>query len=147
MKEKKTMKSLLKKITENLTLKNKTDKKKNKEKEIQKKKEIPAPFKILMCITLTGIGDKIVNFLTENGVILHALTRGLGTASNSRLETLGITTNERDVIFALIQTEKVEEIIQKIDEMNKKNTYLDCFYCVLKPSSAELNLINLIMGE
>lgn len=106
-----------------------------------------APFKVLLCITFSSNGNKIVNIFNEKDIIHSMVIKGYGTAQTSMLSMLGINETERDIVLGIVKTENSRNIIATMLEEFEKIGIKNTFCCLLSPSSANLEMIKLITGQ
>lgn len=85
---------------------------------MKKNEYIPKGIKLMVIITNGGKGSKLVSLLSKYGVYYCNSVRGRGTANKEVLDFLGIGDTEKDLIFALLDEARVEEVF----EFFKKDT-------------------------
>jgi len=74
------------------------------------------PLKMVVVIVNKYQGEYFVNlFVKKHGVSAAFLLNGRGTASDEIYDLLDISSNKKDVVFAIIDENKKEDILRDID--------------------------------
>ena len=73
---------------------------------------IPEGIKMMVIITGGNKGIKLIHMLKNYGVYYCNLVRGKGTANKEVLDFLGIGETEKDLIFALLDEARIQEVIE-----------------------------------
>ena len=72
---------------------------------------IPNGIKMIVIITEGNKGIKLIHMLQNYGVYYCNMVRGKGTANKEVLDFLGIGETEKDLIFALFDEARIQEVL------------------------------------
>ena len=79
---------------------------------MRKSDYIPNGIKLMVIITRGGKGMKLISLLKNYGVYYCNDGRGRGTANKEVLDFLGIGDTEKDLIFALLDEDRIKEVFE-----------------------------------
>jgi hypothetical protein len=80
---------------------------------MMKKKNL---LKMLLTIVEGGHGKALARWYKKNDIICHFQTKGRGTASSDLMDILGFGSSERDILFSLCDSRKIERLFHLIQE-------------------------------
>jgi hypothetical protein len=77
-----------------------------------------APHKLVMLITVVqkGKGTFFADFIKTFDANLQIAIVGTGTADSNLVEFLGLKDNKRSIIFSIVRAEKVNTILEALEE-------------------------------
>jgi hypothetical protein len=77
-----------------------------------------APHKLMMLITVVqkGKGTFFADFIKTFDANLQIAIVGTGTAEDNLVEFLGLKDNKRSIIFSIVRAEKVNTILEALEE-------------------------------
>ena len=77
-----------------------------------------APHKLMMLITVVqkGKGTFFADFIKSFDANLQIAIVGTGTAETNLVEFLGLKDNRRSIIFSIVREERVNEIMEALEE-------------------------------
>lgn len=82
-----------------------------KKHEVKQNEYVPQGIKVLVIITQSMKSNKLISILNEYGVYYCNLIRGKGTANKEVLDFLGIGETEKDILFCLLDENKVGSVL------------------------------------
>lgn len=77
---------------------------------------MPKGIKVLVIITMSMKSNKLISILNQYGVYYCNCIRGKGTANREVLDFLGIGETEKDILFCLLDENKVEAVLNFLKE-------------------------------
>jgi len=72
--------------------------------------------KIVVTIVDRGRGDKVTRIYNEDNIHFHFICYGEGTATSEVLDVLGLGETDKDVIFSMVPSCKVPDLLSKITD-------------------------------
>ncbi len=111
------------------------------------KKKIKPPFEILVSIVDRGDGNKVSELLEENHLQNIVVLQGTGTAESEVAELFGFGVVERDIVVCIVDQERSKVMVELLyTDLNMGIEHSGCVFTI-SPSSATLELINLLKLE
>ena len=82
--------------------------------------------------------------LNQKEIHMSMVVKGYGTAQSSMLEVLGIKETERDIVLAIVQTNKCKNLISELMTEFNNHKLKGTFCAIVAPSSASMESLNYI---
>ena len=84
-------------------------------RQIKKQNVLPPVLELLVVVTNRGYGEEVTEFLEKLDVNLSIVSFGSGTAPSSLADIFGLYNKEKEMIFAVIQLDESERILDKLE--------------------------------
>lgn len=84
-------------------------------RQIKKQNVYPPMLELLVVVTNRGYGEEVTEFLEKLDVNLSIVSFGSGTAPSSLADIFGLYNKEKEMIFAVIQLDESERILDKLE--------------------------------
>lgn len=75
----------------------------------------PKPSKLLTVIVDKGKGKKVIKVFNDTDINFQFATRGHGTVSKTMHDYFGLGESLKDILYAVVATDKVKEVMQIIN--------------------------------
>lgn len=112
-----------------------------------KKQKVKSPFEIMVAIVDRGDGDKVSELLEQNHIQQTVTLQGTGTADSEVAELFGFGVVERDIVVCLVDQGRSKAMVELLyTDLNMGIEHSGCVFTI-SPSSATLDLINLLKLE
>lgn len=113
-----------------------------------KRKKIISPIDLLIVIIPRHKGNKVCKILNDYKIYTHVNCIGYGTAESTIADLFGFGIKERDIVFAIIPTDKGEKLLDVFENEFKFEEKDNGLAMTLPINSIEKKLFDLIkIGE